>query len=383
MTVENYQVREYWLQSMLKIANPVLLNLKDRTLKKVMPVEMKEGTNREQFAHLEALSRLLVGMAPWLEKKSGDREEEALRLQYCELARLAIDAGTDPNSPDYMNFSNDFQPIVDTAFFVHALLRAPYELWEKLDDRVKNNVILAVKATRTRKPIFSNWLLFSALIEAFLYKVGEKDWDPMRIDFAVKQFDQWYLGDGVYSDGPEFHYDYYNSFVIHPMLVDLLETVGDEYKEWLESKEAVIERSKRYAVIQERLISPEGTFPPVGRSIAYRFGVFQTLAHHALRNDLPSELAPEQIRSALTQVVKRTLEAPGTFTDTGWLTLGFCGHQPEIGEGYISTGSVYLCAAVFLPLGLAVSDPFWSNPAMEWTSKRAWSGKSFPIDQCL
>lgn len=383
MTVENYQVREYWLQSMLKIANPVLLNLKDRTLKKVMPVEMKEGTNREQFAHLEALSRLLVGMAPWLEKKSGDREEEALRLQYCELARLAIDAGTDPDSPDYMNFSNDFQPIVDTAFFVHALLRAPYELWEKLDDRVKNNVILAVKATRTRKPIFSNWLLFSALIEAFLYKVGEKDWDPMRIDFAVKQFDQWYLGDGVYSDGPEFHYDYYNSFVIHPMLVDLLETVGDEYKEWLESKEAVIERSKRYAVIQERLISPEGTFPPVGRSIAYRFGVFQTLAHHALRNDLPSELAPEQIRSALTQVVKRTLEAPGTFTDTGWLTLGFCGHQPEIGEGYISTGSVYLCAAVFLPLGLAVSDPFWSNPEMEWTSKRAWSGKSFPIDQCL
>lgn len=383
MTVENYQVREYWLQSMLKIANPVLLNLKDRTLKKVMPVEMKEGTNREQFAHLEALSRLLVGMAPWLEKKSENREEEALRLQYCELARLAIDAGTDPNSPDYMNFSNDFQPIVDTAFFVHALLRAPYELWEKLDDRVKNNVILAVKATRTRKPIFSNWLLFSALIEAFLYKVGEKDWDPMRIDFAVKQFDQWYLGDGVYSDGPEFHYDYYNSFVIHPMLVDLLETVGDEYKEWLERKEAVIERSKRYAVIQERLISPEGTFPPVGRSIAYRFGVFQTLAHHALRNDLPSELAPEQIRSALTQVVKRTLEAPGTFTDTGWLTLGFCGHQPEIGEGYISTGSVYLCAAVFLPLGLAVSDPFWSNPAMEWTSKRAWSGKSFPIDQCL
>ncbi len=383
MTVENYQVREYWLQSMLKIANPVLLNLKDRTLKKVMPVEMKEGTNREQFAHLEALSRLLVGMAPWLEKKSENREEEALRLQYCELARLAIDAGTDPNSPDYMNFSNDFQPIVDTAFFVHALLRAPYELWEKLDDRVKNNVILAVKATRTRKPIYSNWLLFSALIEAFLYKVGEKDWDPMRIDFAVKQFDQWYLGDGVYSDGPEFHYDYYNSFVIHPMLVDLLETVGDEYKEWLERKEAVIERSKRYAVIQERLISPEGTFPPVGRSIAYRFGVFQTLAHHALRNDLPSELAPEQIRSALTQVVKRTLEAPGTFTDTGWLTLGFCGHQPEIGEGYISTGSVYLCAAVFLPLGLAVSDPFWSNPAMEWTSKRAWSGKSFPIDQCL
>jgi len=346
--VEYDEVREYWLQSMLKIANPVLMNLKDKTLKKEMPVEMKEGTNRKQFTHLEALSRILVGMSPWLENKSENKEEDALRKEYCELARLAVDASTDPNSPDYMNFSNDFQPIVDTAFLAHAFLRAPNELWEKLNGRVKNNVIIVMKATRTRKPIFSNWLLFSALIEAFLYKVGEKDWDPMRIDYAVKQFDQWYLGDGVYSDGPEFHYDYYNSFVIHPMLVDLLETVGEEYKEWFERKETFIERSKRYAAIQERLISPEGTFPPVGRSIAYRFGVFQTLAHHALRNDLPNELAPEQIRSALTQVLKRTLEAPGTFTDTGWLTIGFCGHQPEIGEGYISTGSVYLCAAVFL-----------------------------------
>ena len=381
--MEYDEVREYWLQSMLKIANPVLMNLKDKTLKKEMPVEMKEGTNRKQFTHLEALSRILVGMSPWLENKSENKEEDALRKEYCELVRLAVDASTDPNSPDYMNFSNDFQPIVDTAFLAHAFLRAPNELWEKLNGRIKNNVIIVMKATRTRKPIFSNWLLFSALIEAFLYKVGEKDWDPMRIDYAVKQFDQWYIGDGVYSDGPEFHYDYYNSFVIHPMLVDLLETVGEEYKEWFERKETFIERSKRYAAIQERLISPEGTFPPVGRSIAYRFGVFQTLAHHALRNDLPNELAPEQIRSALTQVLKRTLEAPGTFTDTGWLTIGFCGHQPEIGEGYISTGSVYLCAAVFLPLGLAESEPFWSNPPLEWTSKRAWSGKAFPIDQCL
>lgn len=383
MSVSNDNDREYWLQSMLKIASPVLQNLKNKSLKKVMPVEMKEGTNRQQFTHLEALSRLLVGMAPWLERKSENKEEEALRMEYGELARIAIDAGTDPHSPDYMNFSTDFQPIVDTAFLAHAFLRAPDELWKKLSGRVKNNVILAMKATRTKKPIFSNWLLFSALIEAFLYKVGEKDWDPMRIDFAVKQFDQWYLGDGVYSDGPEFHYDYYNSFVIHPMLVDLLETVGEEYTDWLGKKETFMERSKRYAVIQERMISPEGTFPPVGRSIAYRFGVFQTLAHHALRKDLPKTLAPEQVRSALTQVIKRTLEAPGTFKESGWLTIGFCGHQPGIGEGYISTGSVYLCAAVFLPLGLAESDPFWSNSSMEWTAKRAWSGNNFPIDHCL
>ncbi|RKL67255.1 hypothetical protein CR203_12160 [Salipaludibacillus neizhouensis] len=381
--LQNNDDRKFWLDSMLKIASPVLLHLNNRTLKQEMPVEMQEGTSRENFSHLEALSRLLVGMAPWLERVSEDEEEEILRLKYAELARAAVDAGTDPTSPDYMNFSDDFQPIVDTAFLANAILRAPTELWKKLDDRVKKNVITAIKATRTRKPIFSNWLLFSAIIEAFLYKVGEKSWDPMRIDYAIKQFDQWYLGDGIYSDGPEYHHDYYNSFVIHPMLVDLIETVGEEYREWTVLKESIIKRSQRYAVIQERTISPEGTFPPVGRSLAYRFGVFQSLAQHALRKDLPKELPPAQVRSALTEVIKRTLSAPGTFVESGWLRVGFSGHQPGIGEGYISTGSLYLCTAAFLPLGLPSSDSFWSDPPMEWTSKRAWSGKEFPIDYSL
>ncbi|MDC3416774.1 DUF2264 domain-containing protein [Aquibacillus salsiterrae] len=376
----NNKERDYWLDSMLKIANPILFHLKDRSLKKEMSIEMREGTNREQFSHLEGLARLLVGVAPWLEQVCETSEEEALRVKYAELAREAIDAGTDPQSPDYMNFSDDIQPIVDTAFLAHALLRAPIELWEKLDARVKCNVIVAFKSTRTKKPVFSNWLLFSAIIEAFLYKAGEEDWDPMRIDYAFKQFEQWYVGDGVYSDGPEYHHDYYNSFVIHPMLVDLVETVGHEYRDWEGIKGSIVKRSQRFAAIQERTISPEGTFPPVGRSLAYRCGVFQSLAQHALRGDLPSGLPPAQVRSALSAVMKRTLEAPGTFTESGWLTIGFCGHQPGIGEVYISTGSVYLCAAAFLPLGLPASDPFWTDPPMEWTAKRAWSGQEIPLD---
>ena len=375
--------RKFWLDTMLKIASPVLFHLKNRTLKQDMPVEMKEGTSREEYSHLEALSRLLVGMAPWLEKESEDEEEENLRMKYAELAREAIDAGTDPTSPDYMNFADDFQPIVDSAFLAQAILRAPNELWEKLDDRVKENVLQALKSTRTRKPVFSNWLLFSAIIEALLYKVGDKSWDSMRVDYAIKQFDQWYLGDGIYSDGPDYHHDYYNSFVIHPMLLDLIETVGEEYRDWAECKDSIIKRSQRYAVILERTISPDGTFPPVGRSLAYRCGVFQSLAQHALRKDLPKELPPSQVRSALTEVINRTLLAPGTFMDSGWLTIGFCGHQPGIGEGYISTGSLYLCTAAFLPLGLSSSDSFWIEPPLEWTSKRAWSGKEFAIDHAI
>ncbi|TDF96771.1 DUF2264 domain-containing protein [Paenibacillus piri] len=372
--------RIYWIDTLSRIAQPVLHHLANRSLKQTMPIE-KKMDDRHLFTHLEALGRLLTGMAPWLEAGSRDGEEGRLREHYANWARQAVDAGTDPASADFMNFSEGYQPIVDAAFLSHAILRAPHELWDKLGPRVQRNVIEALKATRTRKPHFNNWLLFAAMIETVLYRAGA-DWDRMRVDYALRQHELWYKGDGVYGDGPDFHADYYNSFVIQPMLVDILDTIGHEDPAWSAMKEKAVQRAQRHAVQQERLISPEGTFPAVGRSLAYRFGAFQLLSQMALQHRLDASLEPAQVRCALTAVIRRMIEAPGTFDENGWLTIGFCGHQPEIGETYISTGSLYLCSAVFLPLGLSADDPFWQGKAA-WTSQKAWSGDSFPIDKAL
>jgi hypothetical protein len=374
------QDRIYWIDTLSRIAQPVLYHLTNRNLKKTMPIERKID-DRHLYTHLEALGRLLTGMAPWLETGSREGEEGRLRESYAALARQAIDAGTDPASPDFMNFSEGQQPIVDAAFLAHALIRAPRELWQKLEPRVQNNVVEALKATRTRKPGYNNWLLFAAMIETALYQAGA-DWDRMRVDYAVREHETWYKGDGMYGDGPDFHADYYNSFVIQPMLVDILETVGHEDAVWAEMKAKVVRRAQRYATQQERLISPEGTFPAVGRSLAYRFGAFQLLSQIALQHRLEDSLQPAQVRCALTAVIRRMIEAPGTFDENGWLTIGFCGHQPGVGETYISTGSLYLCAAVFLPLGLSPEDAFWQGEA-EWTAQKAWSGQPFPIDKAL
>ncbi len=372
--------RAYWIDTLRRIADPVLVHLAKRELKLKMPIETN-GEDRERYAGLEALGRLLCGLAPWLESGSDEGEEERYRREYAELARHAIDAGTDPSSPDYMNFTYGGQPIVDASFLAHAILRAPTELWVKLDERVKANVIAALKATRTRKPVYSNWLLFSAMIETFLYRVGE-DWDQMRVDYAIRSHENWYMGDGVYGDGPDYHADYYNSFVIQPMLVDILDTVHALDPEWAAVRERALLRAIRYASQLERLIAPDGTYPPLGRSLAYRFGAFQHLAQMALQHRMEATVEPAQVRCALTAVIRRTIEAPNTFDAEGWLTVGFCGHQPDIGEPYVSTGSLYLCAAVFLPLGLPESDPFWQGEAA-WTQVKAWSGRGFPMDKVL
>ncbi len=167
------------------------------------------------------------------------------------------------------------------------------------------------------------------------------------------------------------------------MMRDIADTVKSEPAFDHERKQKIQQRSQRYAEILERQISPEGTFPPVGRSLAYRCGAFQLLAQLALQHRLPAALPPAQVRAALNAVIRRTLDANNTFNNNGWLTIGFCGHQPSVGESYISTGSVYLCTVAFLPLGLAASDPFWSDKDLPWTSKKAFGGEAFQIDHAL
>lgn len=376
--------RQYWLRTMSKVAEPVLTNLAAGTLRKNMPVECVTGNvdARRKVTHLEAIGRLLAGIAPWLETPLDDGVERDLQQRYAGLARRAIQAGADPQSPDFLNFHDGSQPLVDCGFLAQALLRAPNELWKRLDSATQKNLAAGLMSARVITPGQSNWLLFAATVEAALAMMGER-FDAMRIDYAVRAHQQWYVGDGLYGDGPRFHWDYYNSFVIHPMLLDVLRTIGDHAKTWQALVPDVVARARRYAAIQERLISPEGTFPVIGRSICYRTGALQLLAQMALLGELPAPLTGARVRSALTAVMKRLLDAPGTFDDKGWLTVGFAGHQPHLGESYISTGSLYLCAAVFLPLGLKPSDPFWSGPAEDWTSRRLWRGEDAPADHAI
>lgn len=141
--------RMYWLKILTKVIDPVLSSAAERKLKELMPVANKSRSN---VSRLEAIGRTLCGIAPWLELGPNDGEEGVLRQKYAFLAREAIDAATDPESPDYCTFVYDKdaggQPLVDAAFLSHAIVRAPRELWEKLDTQVKKNLVKALKATR-------------------------------------------------------------------------------------------------------------------------------------------------------------------------------------------------------------------------------------------
>jgi hypothetical protein len=371
--------RAYWLQVLALLARPILAHLAANELRAKMPVEAHQPDERRKFCHLEAFGRLLTGIAPWLNLASpADPAEAKLHQELFRLASTGLANGVNPQAKDYFNFAEGAQPLVDAAFLAHALLRCP-RLWEAASPTTQAQTVEAFRQTRKIRPYPNNWLLFSGMIEAFFFKYGYEA-DLMRVDYALKQHEQWYKGDATYGDGQDFHWDYYNSFVIQPFMVDIMSILKEKDPTQQAYFDKVLARAMRYAQVQERMIAPDGTFPIVGRSMAYRAGAFHHLAAMALREQLPAALAPAQVRGALTAVLRKTT-GPANFDAQGWLRLGLNGHQPKIAETYICTGSLYLCAAALLPLGLPASAPFWAGEAQPWTSARVWAGGDIEADR--
>ena len=127
------EARAYWLQTMLKIADPVLKNLAAGTLKQNMPTVFHP--DRAEYMHLEAFGRSVCGIAPWLELDGLTGEEAEIQAEYRELTRKAIANAVNPESPDFMNFTEGYgQALVDAAFLAHGIVRAPKQLFRALDD---------------------------------------------------------------------------------------------------------------------------------------------------------------------------------------------------------------------------------------------------------
>lgn len=376
--------RQIWLTHLDQMVRPVLWSLANDSLKIKMPKRVSKRTdnaaNRIHVMYLEVLGRVLSGIAPWLQLEGGSAEEVKLRNQYRQWTVQGLSHALDSASNDFMRFDISGQQLVDASYLAYAFIRAPW-LWEQLSQKQKELLVQSIQTTRRFRPVFSNWLLFSAMNEAFLCQFGY-EWDVMRVDYALRQLEQWYVGDGMYKDGESFAVDYYNSYVIHPFLATVLHVIGKKTTAYKAMADLVKKRNERYAVLQERSINTDGTFPAFGRSIVYRGGAFHHLADMAWRKALPEQITPAQVRGALTAVIKKTLESATTYKD-GWLTIGLYGSQPDLADFYNNQGSLYICSNIFLPLGLPDSDPFWASPPQKWSAQKIWSGEDFHNDHSV
>ncbi len=387
--------RAYWSALAYQMAAPVLENMAQGTLQKNFVLETSEiwDGRDPKVAYMECFGRLMAGIAPWLSLPDDESAEGKQRKQLREWALKAYANAVDPASPDYLGWENGSQTLVDAAYLVESFLRAYDALWVPLDSITKARYIHELQGLHRYAPPYSNWLIFVALEEAFLLKVGAT-YDEYRVHVGVNKMEEWYVGDGWYADGQAFAFDYYNSFVIQPMYqetVDIIrEMKGDGYRllhrvgpndGGARRAAQILERMQKFAVILERFISPEGTFPVFGRSIPYRMATMQPLALLAWKKQLPKELHEGQVRAALTAVMHRMFDTKSNYNKGGFLTIGFVGNGAKTPvDTYTNNGSLYMASLAFMPLGLPATDSFWTSAPEKWTSKKAWEGDDFPKD---
>lgn len=377
--------RAYWSGLAYQMAYPVLSEMANGTLQKNMLVEVSpnwDGRDK-RVAYMEAFGRLMAGIAPWLALPDDGTAEGKQRAELRELALKAYKNAVDPASPDYLLWRKEGQPMVDAAYVAESFLRAWDALWVPLDKQTKDRYIEEFTQIRRIDPPYTNWLLFSSTIESLLAKAGAPH-DDYRINSAARKMEEWYTGDGWYSDGPNFAFDYYSSYVFHPMYLETLQTMRDlgrytriDYKNYYNR---ALKRAQKYAIVLERMISPEGTFPVFGRSIPYRMATMQPLALMAWYQKLPAGLTNGQVRGALTSVMHRMFDGKENFNEKGYLTIGFAGRQPNVADWYTNNGSLYMTSLAFMPLGLPASHPFWTDATHPCTQQKAWTGEPFPKD---
>ena len=382
---ESNEDRAYWVELLYKMAAPVLSNMAEGNLQKNMIVEVSpnwDGRNKG-VTYMETFGRLMAGIAPWLSLPDDETDEGMKRKQLRDWALKSYRNAVDPESPDYLLWRGHGQALVDAAYIAESFLRGYDTLWEPLDDTTKSRYIEEFSQLRRVDPPYTNWLLFSSTIEGLLAKAGAQ-YDEYRVNSAIRKVEEWYTGDGWYADGPEFAFDYYSSYVFHPMYLETLQALKDSKAytriHYSNYYNRALRRAQKYSIVLERLISPEGTFPVFGRSIPYRMATMQPLALMAWYEKLPAGLTNGQVRSALTAVMHRMFDDKENFNEGGFLTIGFAGRQPNIADWYTNNGSLYMTSLSFLPLGLPATHPFWTDAQQPWTSQKAWSGQPFPKD---
>ncbi|MEU2747182.1 DUF2264 domain-containing protein [Streptomyces collinus] len=302
------------------------------------------------------LSDGLEGYARTLLLAAFRRDEKALERYATGLA-----AGV---SGIWPRIEDRSQPLVEAASIALALRLTRDLLWDRLDDGVRQRTAAWLGDALTAEPWPCNWELFPVTVGGFLADIGyEPDASRSAIDRGLERIEQWYVGDGWYTDGDGRKYDYYNGWAMH--LYPVLHA-------WLEQDERLLalygDRLSRHLGDYARLFGGDGAPMHQGRSLTYRFATTAPLWLGALTGRTP--LPPGETRRLASGALKYFLDR-GAVDDRGLLTLGWHGPDDSVLQGYSGPASPYWASKGFLGLLLPPDHEVWTVPEEPAPAERA------------
>ncbi|MCX5238582.1 DUF2264 domain-containing protein [Streptomyces prunicolor] len=292
-----------------------------------------------------SLSDGLEGYARTLLLAAFRRDETALE-RYADGLAAGV-AGVWPSIEDRS------QPLVEAASIALALRLTRPLLWDRLDEPVRQRAAAWLADALTAEPWPCNWELFPVTVGGFLQEIGyEVDESRKAVDRGLSRIEDWYVGDGWYTDGDGRKFDYYNGWAMH--LYPVLHA-------WLADDPRLLDlyggRLERHLADYARLFGGDGAPMHQGRSLTYRFATTAPLWLGALTGRTP--LSPGETRRLASGALKYFLER-GAVDDRGLLSLGWHGPNEAVLQGYSGPASPYWASKGFLGLLLPPDHEVWT-----------------------
>ncbi|MEU8138524.1 DUF2264 domain-containing protein [Streptodolium elevatio] len=272
-----------------------------------------------------------------------------------ERYAAGLDAGTDPASDEAWPLMGDMtQQLVEAASIVIGLHETRPWLWDRLDDKVRANLVDWLSAFRGKAVPDNNWRLFKVVTEQFLASVGAPH-DQDAIDEGLDRLDDWYRGNGWYTDGPGRHFDYYNGWALHlyPLLWARIAGAGADPERVRVHRERLTELLAAYPYF----FGADGAPMHQGRSLTYRFAAVTPVWVGALADATP--LDPGLTRRIASGALRHFVER-GVPDERGLLGLGWYEPFLPATQPYSGPASPYWASKGFLGLLLPAEHPVWT-----------------------
>jgi hypothetical protein len=285
---------------------------------------------------------------------AGDPEESGWIADW--YAR-GLDAGTDPANPDRWPTPGELdQAKVEAASLAVGLALTRDVLWDKLPQRVQEQLVAWFETVIGAKYPPINWVWFQIVVEMFLASVGGRSSDE-DIDAGLALHDSLYRGHGWFADGTERAYDHYVgwAFQVYPQLLQLM-APGNPRVQARAQRDG--ERLADFLDDAVHLVGADGAPLIQGRSLIYRFAAAAPFWSGQLLDN--TRLTPGVSRRAASGILQYFLNR-GAINDDGLLTIGFHGEFPGMKQSYSGPGSPYWAAKGMMGLALPADHPVWTS----------------------
>ncbi|OMC79805.1 hypothetical protein BK125_05955 [Paenibacillus odorifer] len=298
-------------------------------------------------AEMEGFSRVLWGLVPLL---MGGGESGLW-----DTVLDGIRHGTDPAHEEYWGEVQDYdQRLVEMAVFGFALAAIPGQIWSPLTQKEQEQLYSWLNQINSHPCYDCNWLFFNVLVNVGFRRIG-RPYDAEQLENNLKRMDDFYLGDGWYSDGINGHSDYYVPFAIHYYALLYAKLMEQEDPE---RSQVFKERARLFATEFLGWFAPDGSALPYGRSLTYRFAqsAFWSALVYAGVEGFPIGV----VKGLVLRNLRWWFSQP-IFDAGGVLTIGYTYPNLVMAENYNAPGSPYWALKTFLPLALSAEHPFWKE----------------------